>query len=328
MIKQILFCVACLVTFCVSQAQNREYVIVVHGGAGNMGDLENDPVKSAAYYVALDSALQIGDQVLSAGGNGPEAVMAVINYFERNPLFNAGIGATCTAEGLFELDASIMEGKDLSAGSVAGIKKVKHPINAAYAVKEKSPHVFLSGAGAEEFAAQEGLELVDDNRYFATPKTLEWIEKLKQESKKNGTVGCVVLDKQGNLTAGTSTGGTFKKRWGRIGDSPVIGAGTYADNQSCAVSCTGHGEYFIRHAVAFNLCARYKYLNEPVEEAADYIIHTELNVNAGEGGLIVVDKEGNIAMPFNTTGMFRGYLYKEKGNSAIMKKVGIGKTLK
>lgn len=328
MIKQILLCAACLVGFSVLQAQNREYVIVIHGGAGNMGNLENDPVKSASYYAALDSALQIGDRVLSSGGNGPQAVMAVINYFEANPLFNAGIGATCTAEGAFELDASIMEGKDLSAGAVAGVKRVKHPINAAYAVKEKSPHVFLSGTGAEEFAAKEGLELVDDNRYFATPKTLEWIEKLKQESKKNGTVGCVVRDKQGNLTAGTSTGGMFKKRWGRIGDSPVIGAGTYADNQSCAVSCTGHGEYFIRHAVAFNLCARYKYLKEPVAEAADYIIHTELNVEAGEGGLIAVDKEGNIAMPFNTTGMFRGYLYKEKGNPSVVKKVGIGKVLK
>lgn len=328
MIKQILLCAAFLIALPGLQAQNREYVIVVHGGAGNMGDVENDPVKSAQYYAALDSALQIGDRVLSAGGEGPEAVMKVISYFESNPLFNAGIGATCTAEGTFELDASIMEGKDLSAGAVASLKKVKHPIQAAYAVKIYSPHVFLSGAGAEEFIAAQGLEMVEDNRYFATPKTLQWIEKLKEESKKNGTVGCVVLDKQGNLTAGTSTGGTFKKRWGRIGDSPVIGAGTYADNQSCAVSCTGHGEYFIRHAVAFNLCARHKYLKEPVEKAADHIIHTELNVNAGEGGLIAVDKDGNIAMPFNTTGMFRGYLYKEKRNPSVVKKVGIGEKLR
>ena len=153
------------------------------------------------------------------------------------------------------------------------------------------------------------------------------IEKLKQESKKNGTVGCVVLDRKGNLTAGTSTGGMFKKKWGRIGDSPVIGAGTYADNNSCAVSCTGHGEYFIRHAVAFNVCARYKYLQEPVEKAAGYIINTELNTNEGNGGLIAVDKQGNIAMPFNSTGMFRGYLYKQKGSDRIEKKVGIGDKL-
>lgn len=308
------------------QAQEREYVIVVHGGAGTIDKLEGDPSRSAQYYAALDSALTIGDRILSAGGEGPQAVMAVINYFENNPLFNAGKGATCTAEGTFELDASIMEGKDLSARAVAGVKTVKNPINAAYAVKTQTPHVMLAGAGADAFAASQGLELVD-NMYFATPKTMEWIEKLKEESRKNGTVGCVVLDKQGNLTAGTSTGGMFKKKWGRIGDSPVIGAGTYADNNSCAVSCTGHGEYFIRHAVAFNLCARYKYLKEPVEQAADYIINTELNTNAGNGGLIAVDKDGNIAMPFNSTGMFRGYLYKEKGKNSVEKKVGIGKNM-
>lgn len=307
-------------------AQEREYVIVVHGGAGMIGDLENDPVKSVRYYAALDSALMIGDGILSSGGEGPKAVMAVINYLENNPLFNAGKGATCTADGTFELDAAIMEGKDLSAGTVAGVKTVKNPINAAYAVKTKTPHVMLSGAGADAFAAEQGLELVD-NSYFATPKTMEWIEKLKQESKKNGTVGCVVLDKQGNLTAGTSTGGMFKKKWGRIGDSPVIGAGTYADNASCAVSCTGHGEYFIRHAVAFNLCARHKYLNEPVGKAADFIIHTELNPEAGEGGLIAVDKNGDFAMPFNSSGMFRGYLYKEKGKDGIEKQVGIGEKM-
>lgn len=326
MLKNLLLTATLLAGSLFVQAQDREYVIVVHGGAGDISKVENDPVRSALYYAALDSALSIGDRILSAGGEGPQAVMAVINYFENNPLFNAGKGATCTAEGTFELDASIMEGKDLSAGAVAGVKTVKNPINVAYAVKTKTPHVLLSGVGAEAFAAEQGLEQVD-NLYFATPKTLEWIEKLKQESKKNGTVGCVVLDKQGNLTAGTSTGGMFKKKWGRIGDSPVIGAGTYADNNSCAVSCTGHGEYFIRHAVAFNLCARYKYLKESVEQAADYIIHTELNTNAGNGGLIAVDKEGNIAMPFNSTGMFRGYLYKEKGQTDVVKKVGIGNVM-
>ena len=303
MLKQMIALTALMVSS-IAFAQDREYVIVVHGGAGAMAGLEEDPVKSAQYYAALDSALMIGDKVLSAGGEGPEAVMAVINYFEGNPLFNAGIGATCTAEGTFELDASIMEGKDLSAGAVAGLKHVKHPINAAYAVKTKSPHVMLSGAGAEEFAKEQGLEMVEDNMYFATPKTMEWIEKLKQESKKNGTVGCVVLDKQGNLTAGTSTGGMFKKRWGRIGDSPVIG-----------------------HAVAFDVCARYKYLKESVEKAADYIIHTELNTNAGNGGLIAVDKLGNIAMPYNSGGMFRGFLYKEKGSPEIKKGCGIGKKI-
>lgn len=309
------------------QAQKREYVIVVHGGAGAMKGLENDSVKAAQYYAALDSALIIGDKILSTGADGAEAVVAVISFFENNPLFNAGIGATCTAEGTFELDASIMQGKDLMAGAVAGVKHVKHPINAAYAVMTKSPHVMLSGTGAEEFAAGQGLEMVQDNMYFATPKTMEWIERLKKESKKNGTVGCVVLDKKGNLTAGTSTGGMFKKRWGRIGDSPVIGAGTYADNNSCAVSCTGHGEYFIRHAVAYNLCARVKYLKEPVDKAAEAIIFTELNENEGNGGLIAVDKDGNFTMTFNSGGMFRGYLYKEQGKSTVEKEVGVGKVM-
>ena len=309
-------------------AQEREYVIVVHGGAGAMKGLENDEVKASKYYAALDSALTIGDAILSRGGEVPEAVMAVINYFEGNPLFNAGVGATCTIEGTFELDASIMEGKDLSAGAVAGVKYVKHPINAAYAVKTKTEHVMLAGEGADLFAKEQGLETVEDNMYFATPKTMEWVEQLKKESKKNGPVGCVVLDKQGNLTAGTSTGGRFKKQWGRVGDSPVIGAGTYADNEGCAVSCTGHGEYFIRHVVAYNLSTRVKMLNQPIEKAADEIIFGELNADAGNGGLIAVDRKGNIAMPFNSGGMHRGYLYKEKGKDKVVKAVGIGKTMK
>jgi len=319
--RKTVMCCAFFAACCSLAAQNRDYVIVVHGGAGNMTALKGDTVAAAKYYAALDTALSIGDKVLSEGGEGAEAVMAVIGYFESNPMFNAGIGATVTADGNFELDASLMDGSDLSAGAVAGVKHVKHPIQAAYAVKTKSPHVMLSGDGADQFARSVGLEMVDDNMYFATPKSLKWIEEIKKS--KNGTVGCVVLDRKGNLTAGTSTGGMFKKQWGRIGDSPVIGAGTYADNQSCAVSCTGHGEYFIRHAVAFNVCARYKYLKESVADAADYIIHKELNPEAGNGGLIAVDKQGNIAMPYNSNGMFRGYLYKEKGSDRKVKKVGI-----
>lgn len=305
----------------------RDYVIVVHGGAGNVASVEKDSLKAAQYYAALDSALRIGSQVLENGGKGPEAVMAVINYFEGNPLFNAGKGATISDAGTFELDACIMEGKDLSAGAVAGVTNVKNPINAAYAVKTNSPHVLLAGTGAEAFAAEQGLELVD-NIYFATPKTMKWVEELKHKSKKNGTVGCVVLDPDGNLTAGTSTGGMFRKKWGRIGDAPIVGAGTYADNNSCAVSCTGHGEYYIRHAVAFNVSARYKYLGESLEEAADYIINTELNSEAGNGGLVAVDKDGNIAMPFNSTGMYRGYLYRNEGTEGVVSKVGIGENLK
>jgi beta-aspartyl-peptidase (threonine type) len=294
-----------------TDARKREYALAVHGGAGNLSATENDPQRAPLIYAALDSALRIGDDILSRGGEAASAVVAVVRYLEDNPVFNAGKGATVTAEGAFELDAAIMLGHDLSAGAVAGVKTIKNPIEAAYAVMTKSPHVMLSGEGAERFAAAQGLETVD-NSYFATPRTLKWIEDMKRESAKNGTVGCVALDKRGNLAAATSTGGMLGKQWGRIGDAPVIGAGTYADNNSCAVSCTGHGEYFIRHAVAFNLCARYKYLNETVEQAADNIIHNELNADAGNGGLIAIDKDGNIAMPFNSAGMIRASLYKEK----------------
>jgi beta-aspartyl-peptidase (threonine type) len=324
--KQVLLIFGLLCSVLSMSAQQREYAMVIHGGAGVLDGVAQDANRAAPYYAALDSALAIGEAILAQGGEAEKAVIAVIRYFEDNPLFNSGKGATLTAEGTFELDAAIMLGKDLNAGAVAGVKTIKHPIEAAFAVMTKSEHVMLSGGGADRFAAEQGLEIVD-NLYFATPRSLKWIEELKAESKKNGTVGCVALDKQGNLVAGTSTGGMRNKRWGRIGDAPIIGAGTYADNNSCAVSCTGHGEYFIRHAVAFNLCARYKYLNEPIATAADYIIHKELNTKEGNGGLIAVDKTGQIAMPFNSTGMFRGYVYKEKASPSVVKQVGIGQEM-
>jgi len=313
----------CVLSLC--HAQKREYAMAIHGGAGTMDAVLNDQELAAPYYASLDSALRIGEQLLAAGAMAEEVVIAVVRYLEDNPLFNAGKGATVSFEGFFELDASIMLGKDLRAGAVAGVKTVRNPITAAYAVMNQSPHVMLSGEGAERFAAEQGLEIVE-NDYFATPRTLRIIEQLKAE--KNGTVGCVVLDKQGNLAAGTSTGGMLRKRWGRIGDAPIIGAGTYADNNSCAVSCTGHGEYFIRHAVAFNLCARYKFLGETVLQAAEYIIHRELNTDAGNGGLIAVDKNGQIAMPFNSAGMFRGSVYKETVSPVSVRSVAIGSEIK
>ena len=324
--KQILAILLALCVCVCMHARQREYAIAIHGGAGSTSGVEDDPARAAAYYAALDSALTIGESILAGGGAGEEAVIAVVSYLEDNPLFNAGKGATVTADGAFELDAAIMLGNDLRAGAVAGVTTVKNPIRAAYAVITNSPHVMLAGAGAERFAAKQGLEMVD-NMYFATPRTLRWVEEFKKESEKNGTVGCVVLDRHGNLVAGTSTGGMLKKDWGRIGDAPIIGAGTYADNLSCAVSCTGHVEYFIRHAVAYNLCARYKHLSETIAEAADYIIHRELNPQAGSGGLIAVDREGNIAMPFNSIGMFRGFVYKEKDLPAV-RQTGIGKALR
>jgi len=308
-------------------SQKREYALAIHGGAGNLEAVVNDPARAAPYYAALDSALSIGENLLVKGVHAEEVVIAVVRYLEDNPLFNAGKGATVTWEGGFELDASIMLGKNLNAGAVAGVKTVRNPIEAAYAVMTQSPHVMLSGEGADRFAAEQGLKIVE-NSYFATPRTVQLIEQFKKENEKNGTVGCVVLDKHGNLAAGTSTGGMLRKRWGRIGDTPVIGAGTYADNNSCAVSCTGHGEYFIRHAVAFNLCARYKYLNETVSQAAEYIINQELNTNAGNGGLIAIDKNGQIAMPFNSTGMVRGSIYKEASSPASVKIVAIGTEIK
>lgn len=304
-------------------SQKREYAMAIHGGAGNLEAMVKDPERAAPYYAALDSALRVGEALLVKGAQAEEVVIAVIRYLEDNPLFNAGKGATVTYEGAFELDACIMLGKDLSAGAVAGVKTVRHPVEAAYAVMTQSPHVMLSGDGADRFAAGQGLEIVE-NSYFATPRTLQIIEQIKEESEKNGTVGCVVLDKHGNLAAGTSTGGMLRKRWGRIGDAPIVGAGTYADNNSCAVSCTGHGEYFIRHAVAFNLCARYKYLGETVAQAAEHIIHHELNADAGNGGLIAVDKNGLIAMPFNSAGMLRGSVYKEKDSPDSVSSVAIG----
>lgn len=328
MLKQWLIGGLCILCSLNIHAQSREYVLLIHGGAGAMNTLKESPTLENQYYASLDSALEIGNQILSSGGKGVEAVVAVVTYLENNPLFNSGVGSTVSATGTFELDAAIMDGSDLSAGAVAGVKHVKNPIKAALKVKDNSDHVFLSGDGADQFAASQNLEMVEDNMYFATPRTAKLVEEFKKASEKNGTVGCVVLDSEGNLFAGTSTGGMLKKRWGRIGDAPVIGAGTYADNASCAVSCTGHGEYFIRHVVAFNLCARVKFLKETIEDAGHYIIHEELSPDAGVGGLIAIDKEGNFTMPFNSDGMFRGYIYKEKEADQVVKQVGIYKEMR
>lgn len=304
-------------------AQEKDYVILIHGGAGNMKAMEENPEQQTQYFASLETALRIGEKKMEETGNGVDVVLEVIHYFESNPLFNAGVGATVSAAGLFELDACIMEGRDLSAGAVAGVTHVKHPIDAAYAVKTKSEHVLLMGGGAEEFAAENGLEMVEDNSYFATPKTMQWVEEFKAQSKKMGTVGCVVLDRNGNLVAGTSTGGMLGKKYGRVGDAPLVGSGTYADNEGVAVSCTGHGEYFIRHNVSANLNFRVKLLKQPVKEAARELLFNELNAKEGRGGLIAVDKKGNFTLDFNTPGMFRGYIYKEKGSSESVGEVGV-----
>lgn len=307
MLKRLLF-LFCVLSISAGFSQN--YTIVVHGGAGNISAAMPADMQQE-YRETLDSALLIGARVLNNEGSAVDAVEKVISYFEDCPLYNAGRGAVFTYDGTNELDASLMDGRDLMAGAVAGVSRIKHPISAARKVMEASPHVMLSGEGANEFASGQGLEMVD-NSYFSTPKRFEQFEKAKEKylHDKMGTVGCVVYDGRGNLAAGTSTGGMTLKRWGRIGDSPIIGAGTYADNQSCAVSCTGHGEYFIRLGVARDIAALMKYQNLSLEKAAEAVLQ-ELSQMGGTGGFVAVDQQGHPVMLFNTTGMFRGYI---KGN--------------
>lgn len=302
--------------------QNKEYdyVIVIHGGAGYMTAENTSPERQTQYTEVMENALQTGKEMLEEGKNALEVVEAVIRILEDSPLFNAGKGAVFTHNGTNELDASIMDGKTLNAGAVAGVKNIKNPISAAYKVMTNSKHVLLTGDGASEFAKEQGLEIVDP-KYFYTEdnfKELQEVIKSEEEKKdsKHGTVGCVVMDKEGNLAAGTSTGGMTNKRWGRVGDSPIIGAGTYANNNTCAVSCTGHGEFFIRYAVAHDLSALIEYKNMGVDEAAEYIINEKLKNAGGNGGLIAVDKNGEITMKFNTPGMVRAYL-KSDGSKDI-----------
>jgi beta-aspartyl-peptidase (threonine type) len=314
------------------RAQNK-LVLVIHGGAGTIKPENMTPQLEQAYQQKLREALEAGYAVLERGGSSLEAVTTAIQVLEESPLFNAGKGAVFTHEGRNELDASIMDGKTGLAGAVAGVTTVKSPILAAQAVMQKSQHVMLSGKGAETFAKEQGLEIVDpsyffDQRRYDQLKRLQEQEQGKEtegtikdhdmpfENKKFGTVGAVALDKEGNLAAGTSTGGMTNKRWGRVGDAPIIGAGTYASNATCAVSATGHGEFFIRHVVAYDVAARMKYKKLPLQQAANEVVMQTLKEQGGEGGIIAVDSQGNIAMPFNTSGMYRGFI-KEKGKAQV-----------
>ena len=325
--------IAALITACEQPSQpsgetrspeRAAYSLAIHGGAGTILRAEMSPEKEAAYRAALDTALNIGETVLSDGGTALDAVEQTISWLEDCPLFNAGKGAVFTHEGKNELDASIMDGRGQQAGAVGGVTNVRHPIRLARAVMERSPHVFLSGRGAEQFAGENGLEIVDP-KWFFTQNRWESLQKaLQQEAGQNnkhgqlklpdhnpdhkfGTVGCVALDREGHLAAGTSTGGMTNKKWNRIGDSPVIGAGTYADDAACAVSCTGHGEFFIRYAVAHDVWALMMYKGLSLADAADLVINKKLVEKGGQGGLIAVDKDGHIAMPFNSEGMYRGF---------------------
>ena len=282
-----------------------KYTIVIHGGAGTFDKSFNDSLK-VEYMNSLKEALAIGQEILENGGKSIDAVEKVVNYLENDPKFNAGKGAVFTSAGIHELDASIMDGRDLSCGAVAGVKHIKNPVSLARLVMEKTKHVLLCGMGADEFGKQMNVDYVD-NKYFDTPRRLEQFERVKKS--KHGTVGCVALDTYGNLAAATSTGGTGYKMPGRVGDSPIIGAGTYADNNTCAVSCTGEGELFIKNAIAFNVSALMEYKNMSLKDAADKLIYKTLNANTG--GLISVDKDGNYTTPFNTNGMLRGVANSE-----------------
>ena len=288
------------------------HAIAIHGGAGTLPRGEMTPDQEATYRAGLAAALDAGYAVLEDGGTSLDAVTVAVRILEDDPLFNAGRGAVLTHEGTVELDASIMDGRTLAAGAIAGVAHIRNPIELARAVMEHSPHVMLIGTGAEEFAHTRNIAFVA-NDYFKTETRKAQLRRVlvgdtrpANELSALGTVGAVARDQAGNLAAATSTGGMTGKRYGRVGDSPIIGAGTYADNGSCAISATGHGEYFIRTAVAHDICARVAYGGATLQEAADAVVMQRLAKLGGEGGIIAVDASGQVVMSFNSEGMFRG----------------------
>jgi beta-aspartyl-peptidase (threonine type) len=304
-----------------SSAKKQEWAIVIHGGAGGISRESVTPELDKEYRAALMVALNTGKEILSDGGSALDAVEQTIRTMEDNPLFNAGKGAVFTHDGKNELDAAIMDGSDLAAGAIAGVTDIKNPISAARRVMTNSLHVLLTGAGASQFAKEQGLDIVPASYFFTERRFSELQEILKKE--KNGTVGCCALDKKGNLAAGTSTGGMANKKYNRVGDAPIIGAGTYANNNSCAVSATGHGEYFIRYTVAHDISALMQYKGLSLKEASELVVNDKLVKAGGSGGVICVDNSGNVSLPFNSKGMFRGFatadgkegvfIYKDEG---------------
>lgn len=313
-----------------------EYGLVIHGGAGTILRDNMTEEREEAYHAALQQALEAGYAILDEGGTALDAVIAAVEVMEDHPLFNAGRGAVFTAEGTNELDAGIMDGATLNAGAVTGVRQIRNPIQLARLVMDESPHVFMAGEGAEVFAEQFDLETVDSD-WFYTESRWEALERAREqesfdlswwqaEDRMIGTVGAAARDRDGNLAAATSTGGMTNKRFGRVGDVPVIGAGTYASNESCAVSTTGHGEYFIRNVVARDVCARMEYLGESIQEAADALIMGKLVDQDASGGLVAIDRNGHIAMPMNTPGMYRGhYLAGGEAFTAIYSDEGDGR---
>ena len=285
-------------------------VIAIHGGAGIIlkGDLSIE--KEKLIREKLDEAISHGYEILKSSGSSTDAIVETIKILENSPLFNAGKGAVFTNQGTIEHDASIMNGETLNAGASTGTMHIKNPITLAHSIMTSSEHVFLSREGAEEFAKLQNLEMVEQD-YFYTDFRLNQLEKQKNTDSKFGTVGCVAMDINGNLAAGTSTGGMTNKKWGRIGDSPIIGAGTYANNKTCAVSCTGSGEYFMRSVVAYDISALMEYKDLSLNEAVYNVIHKKLPSLGGDGGLIAIDNQGNIVMDFNTPGMYRASINKD-----------------
>ena len=318
MIRNIIFIFLSIIFLgCQEQSQNK-IAIVIHGGAGTM-QKENMTLEQA-YLLKLEEAVRVGYDILKDGGSSKEAVEKTIHIMENSPLFNAGHGAVLTSDGTAELDASFMDGETLNAGAVAGITNVKNPISAAIAVMEKSPYVLLSSKGAEEFASDIGLEIVP-NSYFITERRQNQLKNIQDKNEvsfydsyikesKYGTVGCVALDINGNISAGTSTGGRSNKKWGRLGDVPVIGAGTYADNQCCGISATGWGEFFIRNVVSYDIAALVNYKKLNIKEASRIALNKVKDLG-GDGGVIVLDKNGDVSMDFNTAGMYRAYINNE-----------------
>ena len=312
------------------EADRMRYSLVIHGGAGTITRDNMTAEREAAYNTALTDALKAGQAVLADGGTALDAVVTSIQVMEDSPLFNAGVGAVFTNAGRNELDASIMDGRTMNAGAVTGVTRVKSPIALARAVMEQSPHVMLAQEGAEEFARSVGVEIVSplhfwtENRFKqlravqARDESATFLDHdLGPDAEKFGTVGAVALDSDGNLAAATSTGGMTNKMWGRIGDSPIIGAGTYASNKSCGVSGTGHGEYFIRYTVAREICALMEYTGASLQAAADEVVQNRLVEAGGGGGVIALDHAGNVAYSFNTEGMYRGHVSSAAPEPAI-----------
>ena len=315
--------------------KNKKFSIAIHGGAGTLVKGLMTPEKEEQYKSALDDALERGYAILEKGGSAIDAVETSVKVLENSPLFNAGKGSVFTNEGTHEMDAAIMDGKSLQAGAVSLITGIKNPVSLARDVMDKSDHVFLAGEGAMRFAKSLDYELEDPEYFYDELRYQQWQEikdsdkfQLDHSEKKDskfGTVGAVACDKDGNIAAATSTGGMTNKRWGRVGDSPIIGAGNYANNKTCAVSCTGSGEFFIRGVVAYDVSCLMEYKGMTVEEAASEVINKRVLEIGGDGGLIAVDTQGNIAMPFNTEGMYRAFKTSSLDGKAEEKKIKIYK---